>query len=144
MNKDEAEIRELLDKLTRAIRDKDAARAIELLAPDAVAFDLDPPLWHGPEITHDRARLEQWFATWQSPIESQPGDLTIITGVAYAYGLQHMTGTKSNGEKSDLWFRATACFRRDDGHWRITHIHNSVPFAMDGSYRALVDLKPDA
>jgi hypothetical protein len=26
MNKDEAEIRELLDKLTRAIRDKDAAR----------------------------------------------------------------------------------------------------------------------
>ena len=34
-----------------------------------------------------------------------------------------MTGTKSNGEKSDLWFRATACFRRDDGHWRITHIH---------------------
>ena len=55
-----------------------------------------------------------------------------------------MTGTKSNGEKSDLWFRATACFRRDDGHWRITHIHNSVPFAMDGSYRALVDLKPDA
>ena len=95
MNKDEAEIRELLDKLTRAnSRQGRSSCAIELLAPDAVAFDLDPPLWHGPEITHDRARLEQWFATWQSPIESQPGDLTIITGVAYAYGLQHMTGTK--------------------------------------------------
>ena len=62
--------------------------------------------------------------------------------VAYAFGLQHMTGTKTDGEKVDLWFRATACFRREDGHWRITHMHNSVPFAMDGSGKALLDLKP--
>jgi ketosteroid isomerase-like protein len=53
-----------------------------------------------------------------------------------------MTGTKIDGEKVELWFRATACFRRDDGQWRITHMHNSVPFAMDGSDKALLDLKP--
>jgi hypothetical protein len=28
------------------------------------------------------------------------------------------------------------------GQWKITHVHNSVPFAMDGSGRALLDLKP--
>jgi hypothetical protein len=28
------------------------------------------------------------------------------------------------------------------GRWLVAHEHISVPFAMDGSYRALVDLKP--
>jgi ketosteroid isomerase-like protein len=53
-----------------------------------------------------------------------------------------MTGTKTDGQKVDLWFRATACLIRRTGRWRIEHVHNSVPFAMDGSYRALLDLKP--
>lgn len=54
-----------------------------------------------------------------------------------------MTGTRTSGEKSDLWFRNTACFRREHGQWKITHMHNSVPFAMDGSKRALLNLKPE-
>jgi ketosteroid isomerase-like protein len=99
---------------------------------------------HGPEVTHNPARLEEWFGTWKGPIISEPGERTIVVdeNVAYAYGLQRMTGTKTDGEKVELWFRATACFRRDDGQWRITHMHNSVPFAMDGSDKALLDLKP--
>jgi ketosteroid isomerase-like protein len=52
-----------------------------------------------------------------------------------------MTGTKTDGEEVELFFRATACFRRDNGRWRITHMHNSVPFAMDGSDKALLHLK---
>lgn len=28
------------------------------------------------------------------------------------------------------------------GGWKIAHGHSSVPFAMDGSFRALLDLKP--
>jgi len=62
--------------------------------------------------------------------------------VAYAYGLQRMTGTKTDGKEVELFFRATACFRRDNGRWRITHMHNSVPFAMDGSDKALLHLQP--
>jgi len=53
-----------------------------------------------------------------------------------------MTGTKADGTKVDLWFRATACLARRAGTWKIVHMHNSVPFAMDGSGRALLDLKP--
>ena len=31
----------------------------------------------------------------------------------------------------------------DDGDdWKITHQHNSVPFMMDGSFKAAIDLKP--
>ena len=111
---DERQIRSVLTDLTTAIRDKDAAGLIATLADDAVTFDLAPPLPLDAKASHDPAPLEQWFATWEGPIRSEPRDLTIDAGadVAYAYALQHMTGTKKGGEKVDLWFRATACFRR--------------------------------
>jgi ketosteroid isomerase-like protein len=141
---DAAAIHEVLDAFARALYDRDAAGAIATLASDAVAFDLAPPLMLSPAAMHDPSGLEQWFATWKGPIVSEGLDPTIVVGgdVACAYGLRHMTGTKIDGEEVDLWFRATACFRREHGRWRITHMHNSVPFAMDGSDRALLDLKP--
>ena len=144
MRNDEQRIRDVLTDFTAAIRDRNADEAIALLAADAVTFDLAPPLRMGPTETHDPVRLEEWFATWESPIVSESRDLTVEVGhdVAYAFGEQHMTGKKMGGEEVDLWFRATACFRREAGRWRIAHMHNSVPFAMDGSERALLDLKP--
>jgi ketosteroid isomerase-like protein len=144
MNDDEREIRGVLADFTRALHDKDAERAIAPLAEDEVTFDLAPPLRIDPAATHDPAALEEWFDTWRSPIVSESVDLKVDVGgdVAYAYGVQHMTGTKKDGEEVDLWFRATACFRREAGRWRITHMHNSVPFAMDGSAKALLDLRP--
>ena len=42
----------------------------------------------------------------------------------------------------DLWFRATLGFRKIDGKCAITHEHSSVPFYMDGSFKAAIDLKP--
>jgi PhnB protein len=144
MTNDEAAIRDLLDAFASALHDKNVAAAIAPLADDAVAFDLAPPLRLGSEAMHDPAGLAQWFGTWKGPIISEPHDRTIVVGgdVAYAYGLQHMTGTKTDGEEVDLWFRATVCLRREDGRWRITHMHDSVPFAMDGSEKALLHLKP--
>lgn len=143
---DEAEINALLEDIANALHDRNAAGAIAPLTDDAVIFDLAPPLRLGPEATHDPVPLEDWFATWKSPIICRSHDLTVVAGgdVAYAFGLQHMTGTKSDGAQVDLWFRATACFRREGGRWRITHMHNSVPFAMDGSDKALLDLEPSA
>jgi ketosteroid isomerase-like protein len=144
MGNDERAIYDLLDAFAHAIYLKDSSVLIAPLAHDAVTFDLAPPLQHGPEMTHDPVRLEEWFATWKGPVVSEPEQRTIVVdnNVAYAYGLQRMTGTKTDGEKVEFWFRATTCFRRDNGEWRITHMHNSVPFAMDGSDRALLDLKP--
>jgi ketosteroid isomerase-like protein len=144
MSTAEDQVRRVLADLAEAIRDKDAAAVIALLADDEVTFDLAPPLRMEPDRTHDPAVLEEWFATWQGPIISEPHDLEVACGedIAYAFGLRHMTGTKKDGEEVDLWFRATACLRSEDGRWRITHMHNSVPFAMDGSDTALLDLKP--
>ena len=134
----------MLTEFTAAIHDKDADAAYRAAGRRRRDVRSGAAAADGAEETHDPAPLEQWFATWESPIVSEPGDLTIAVGgdVAYAYGLQHMTGKKKGGQEADLWFRATACFRREAGRWRITHMHNSVPFAMDGSDKALLDLKP--
>ncbi len=150
MTDDENAICDLLDDFERALYEKDAAGAIASLADDAVAFDLAPPLKQDFDAKHDPARWEEWFVTWKnpivskSPIVSEAADRTVVVDrdVAYAFGLQRMTGTKTDGEEIELFFRATACFRRDNGRWRITHMHNSVPFAMDGSDKALLHLKP--
>ena len=31
---------------------------------------------------------------------------------------------------------------KENEGWKITHVHNSVPFAMDGSGKAELNLKP--
>ena len=41
------------------------------------------------------------------------------------------------------WTRSTVCFRKSDGDWKVMHTRGSVPFYMDGSFRAPVDLKPE-
>jgi uncharacterized protein (TIGR02246 family) len=141
---DKDAIAALLDRFTAAIHDKDADAAVALLSQDAVVYDLAPPLAQGPDQARDPNGYRMWFATWSSPISSEADDLHVEVGgdIAHAWCLRHMSGTKTDGERNHLWFRATACFRREDGEWRISHMHNSVPFAMDGSGKALLDLKP--
>jgi ketosteroid isomerase-like protein len=137
-------IRQLLDRYEAAIHDKDAQATVACLSEDVVAYDLAPPLAFEGKAARDTANLQKWFDTWNGPILSASRDLHIRASgdVAFACTLQHMTGTKVDGEQVDLWFRATAGLIKTADGWRIAHLHNSVPFAMDGSRRALLDLKP--
>jgi PhnB protein len=142
--KDKAEIRALLEERIVALRDKDADLALSGYAADVVSFDLAPPLRHVGAQVLDKAAIESWFSTWRGPIGWEIRDLDIAAegGLAFAHALNRMTGTKTDGEKIDLWVRSTACLRRTGRKWAIVHEHTSVPFYMDGSYRAAVDLKP--
>lgn len=141
---DAAQIAEVLEAYGRAIAAKDACAAVSFYARDVVSYDLAPPLQMEGAAVRDPGHLQQWFDTWDGPIESQAHDLRIVADgdVAYAFTLRRMRGTKKDGERIDLWFRATACFWREGDTWKITHVHNSVPFAMDGTQRALLDLEP--
>jgi ketosteroid isomerase-like protein len=143
---DESAIRTLLDKYTAAIEAKDADATVACYSSDAVAFDLAPPLVMGPDVVRDPRDIQTWFDTWATPIGSKSRDLKLRVGgdIAYAFCLQHMTGKKKDGDVADLWFRSTALFKKENGNWKICHIHNSVPFAMDGSGKALLDLKPQS
>ena len=62
--------------------------------------------------------------------------------VGFAHALHHLTGTRPGGRPVSLWMRSTLCFRRATDGWKIAHAHTSVPFYMDGTFRAAVDLQP--
>jgi PhnB protein len=144
MNNACSEIEAVLLRYAGAIRDKDAEALMGCLTEDMTCFDLAPPLMQNPADTHDHTGYRTWFETWDGPIEIGSNDLSIEAedDVGWVLTLSHMTGRKTDGNDIDLWYRTTACLRRTNDGWRIAHLHNSVPFAMDGSGRALLDLKP--
>jgi len=138
---DEAKIRTLIDERANALRNKDARGVISHHAEDFIQFSLAPPL----VATDANVRgFEAWFATWQGQLGYELCDLTVAVGdgIAFSHSLNRMTGTKTDGQKPDLWFRQTLCFRKINGAWAVVHEHESVPFYMDGSFRAAIDLKP--
>lgn len=140
---DEAQIRQLVDGWARALSAKDVDGAMSVYAAGIVWFDLAPPLRYMGADAY-RKNWEEWFVTWKGSIGYEVHDLTITTGgdVAFLYSLNRIHGTRTSGEETDVWVRATVCFRKSGGRWMVTHEHFSVPFYMDGSYRAAVDLKP--
>ena len=144
MNEDEAGIRALIDERTAAIADKDPARAMATLADDVVAFELAPPLALGPDAARDEAGLAAWLAGWEGPVGIEICELHIETGdVGWSRSLNRLHGTLKGGRQVDMWMRSTLAFRREGGAWKIAHGHSSVPFRMDGSFRAATDLEPD-
>ncbi|HZB49670.1 MAG TPA: SgcJ/EcaC family oxidoreductase [Mycobacteriales bacterium] len=142
---DETEIRELLTALEPAMREGDAERVVARYSPDAVKFDLAPPLrLSGAEVT-DAEGLRKWFAEKGGSVDYRVTDLVVTAGadIAYAHSLNRMADPAPDGSpRFELWFRATYCLRKRDGRWLITHEHNSTPFYMDGSFAAALDLRP--
>jgi PhnB protein len=141
---EEAHIKAIIDALANAMRAKDADGIVSLYSADNVMFILAPPLRYTPETSPGKKGVQEWFDSWQGPIDQERRELSIVAGdgLGYAHSLNHMTGSRTDGTKTDLWYRETLCFRKIAGQWKITHQHQSVPFYMDGSGRAALDLKP--
>jgi PhnB protein len=91
-----------------------------------------------------RKSLAEWFRTFHGPIGYEVHDLSITAGdeVAFCRSLNRISGTRTGGEETDVWVRVTIGWRSVGGRWLIAHEHASVPFYMDGSARAAIDLKP--
>lgn len=137
----DAQIRALIEDWAKAMRAKDVDGVMAHYSVGSVTFDLAPPLI---STGADAKGLQAWFATWRGPLGYEIGDLnvTVSDDVAFGHALTRLSGTKIDGAQADLWFRLTLCFRKTGGRWMIAHQHESVPFYMDGSYRAAVDLEP--
>lgn len=138
-----AQIRALIDEWANGLRAKNVDGVMSHFASDLVQFDMAPPLKYAGRDALKKG-LKEWFSSWKGPIGYEIRDLAITAGedAAFCHSLNRLSGTKTSGEKGDVWFRHTLCFRKIDGEWKIVHAHESVPFYMDGSYKAAVDLKP--
>lgn len=137
---DHAAIRAVFEAIAEGHRARDAAAIARNYAPGATIADLSPPL-----VTRgfDTAATQAWLDGWGGPVELTGRDLVIETDgdLALCHGLQHVRTRTAAGEEAAWWCRATIALARTDAGWRITHEHVSVPFYMDGSYRAAIDLE---
>jgi ketosteroid isomerase-like protein len=139
---DEAQIRDLIEERVRAVEEKDIDKLTSHHARDVLSFDvIDTLQFTGSGAVRQRA--EKWLTAYQSPIGYEVRDLDITAGndVAFCHYLYRVSGTLLNGDKVDMWVRATVCLRKIGGKWTIVHEHQSVPFdAQTGN--ASLDLKP--
>jgi ketosteroid isomerase-like protein len=139
--KDAADIRAILDALAAAYCAKDAKAIKRHYVDGARIADLAPPLLR--RGFHPEG-VQAWLDGWDGPVEIATRDLVVEVGdtLAVAHGLQHVSTRTRGGEEAAWWSRITRTLARTPAGWRITHEHESVPFHMDGSFRAAVDLEP--
>ena len=152
MASDETQIRALLARMAAGYPAKDAAQIMADFAPGLVSFSLAPPLvtragdlsdiGGGRKVDMSTAAgVQEWLNGFgDAAFEYELRDLEVAVGgdVAFAHGLARMGGA---GQFS-MWLRVTFGLRKSGGAWRITHAHESVPFYMDGDFRAAADLTP--
>ncbi len=139
---DEAAIQGLLDDCIRSLRDKNIEGVMSIYAQEVVSFDIVPPLrYMGADAF--KKRWEEVFLVYQGPIDYEIHDLNITVGddIAFSHSLNRIRGTMINGQKTELWLRWTACFRKINGKWLIVHHQVSVPVDLENG-KAALDLKP--
>jgi len=134
---DERQIGALLQARLGALRAKNASQFVVAYDTSIVKFDLAPPSRESGSAVLDPAGLQWWLSTWDGELTVDLADLSITVGgdVAFCHCLEHIHGTRSDGEHQNMWTRSTLGLRKIDDAWKITHEHNSAPFYMDGSGR---------
>jgi ketosteroid isomerase-like protein len=137
------EVGAVLQSYLEALARKDGAAVYAHLAPELVQYSLAPPL-RQPPAGVSQAALQGWLDSFEGDLRCEARDAQIVAGedVAFCHCLNHLVATRKGGQPVDLWFRGTMGLRKIDGVWKITHQHESVPFLMDGSGLAALDLRP--
>ena len=138
---DEDAIRAVTERIAATAYRKDAAAMSRHYAPGAVIADLAPPLL---SRGFDVAKAQAWLDNWDGPVEIEMRELKVQADgdLGVCHGLQYVRARTRESEEAAWWSRITLVFTRTAEGWQITHEHNSVPFYMDGSYRAAIDLDP--
>jgi uncharacterized protein (TIGR02246 family) len=142
--KNEAQIRDLYERWAKSFRAKDLPGIMAVYAPgdEVVAYDIVPPLQYKGKSAYEKDYSE-FMAMYDGPIGFEFGELRVVAGdnVAFVHALERISGTMKNGQKSDIWLRATSGLRKINGKWLIVHDHISVPTNMETG-KAALDLKP--
>lgn len=136
------EIHDWINRWTKAFSAKDTDRVMELYTDDVISYDLVPPLQYVGKPAY-RADYQQFFSQYDSDLHVEIRDLHVgATGdLGYAAGLELISGTLKNGQKSGLWVRFTSLFRKSGGRWLDFCDHVSVPADIE-SGKAMLDLQP--
>ena len=127
-SKDEVDIRALIARWAKAVREEDRAAIRADHDSEILMFDVPPPfLSRG---------LDAYMATWETflswaekPVSFNFHDVRVTAGkdVAFATAIGRCAGVEQNGKREELEFRLTIGLQKFDGSWRIMHEHHSLP-----------------
>jgi ketosteroid isomerase-like protein len=125
---DEVEIRGLIERWAKAVREenREAIRADH--DPGILMFDVPPPfLSRGLDAY--MATWETFFACSEKPVGFAFHDVEVTCGqdVAFATATGRCVNTETNGKRELLEFRLTMGLRKIEGKWRVMHEHHSLP-----------------
>jgi uncharacterized protein (TIGR02246 family) len=125
---DEAAIRALIDRWSRAVRneDRDGIRAGH--DPDILMFDVPLPL-SSRGLDAYMATWDTFFASQEKPVQFDFTDVEVTAGdeVAFATAIGRCVNIDAHGRREPLVFRLTIGLRKMSGAWLITHEHHSLP-----------------
>jgi uncharacterized protein (TIGR02246 family) len=125
---DEQEIRNLIERWAKAVRDKDFDGILANHSADFLMFDVPQPF----ESTGIAAYRESWdlfYSSQPEPIWFDIQRLDIVAGIDVAFATAKMNCAEitKNGKRTKLDFRLTTGLRKINGKWTILHEHHSVP-----------------
>ena len=128
---DQERVRQILEQWALATRKNRPEEVLKNHAPDAVIYDVLPPMKYDG-IEAYRRSWDEWQPDTQSEGRFDLQDLSITAGadVAFAYGFIQCGGSLPDGKTFEDLVRATFCLKRVHGTWRIEHQHISKPIGL--------------
>lgn len=127
-SKDEMDIKALIEKWAKAVREQNIAGIRADHDSDILMFDVPGPLLS--------RGLDAYMATWdkflswsEKPVVFDYRDVKVTAGkeVAFATAIGQCAGVYPDGKREELEFRLTMGLRKINGSWRVVHEHHSLP-----------------
>jgi uncharacterized protein (TIGR02246 family) len=125
---DEAEIRNLVERWSKGVRDQDRAEIRKDHDADILMFDVPPP-FRIRGIDEYMDTWETFFSSSEKPVRFNFTDVEVTAGgdVAFATAVGHCVNIDKEGQREALDFRLTMGLLKIGGRWRVTHEHHSLP-----------------
>jgi ketosteroid isomerase-like protein len=93
-------------------------------------FDVPPP-FQSEGLEAYRKTWDLFFSTMADPPTFDFSDVRLTVGSEVAFATAHgkCLYKEKDGTATELDFRLTMCFQKQNGEWLVMHEHHSVPAA---------------
>ena len=125
----EAEIRTVIERWAKAVREKDLEAVVANHVDDIVMFDVPPPV----QLRGLDAYRQAWpaFFDWQRSADGSfdIAALNVTAGeeVAFATAILQCASKEGRAKDPTPSLRLTLGLRKQEGRWLIAHEHHSFP-----------------
>jgi ketosteroid isomerase-like protein len=127
-SRDEASIRNLIEKWARAVREHSMPEILADHAAGILMFDVPPPFLSRGIEAYEKT-WSHFFAEadFAGVFEIDSLEITAGDEVAFAMAVMHCGTPDKAGPNGQLHFRLTVGLRKIEGRWTVVHEHHSIP-----------------